>query len=206
MRRVRQAIVVEGKYDEIRVRSAVDAIVVPTDGFGIFRDEAKRELLRRLARERGLIVLTDSDSAGLLIRNHLIGSIPAEQIRHAYVPPIAGKERRKPAPSKEGLLGVEGVDNAVVLTALTRAGATFEDTNDAAAASATDKMHLTKGDLYELGLSGRADSATRRRALLERLHLPQNLSANRLLDVLNATVTQQELTTLLKETKTTDKP
>ena len=206
MKQVRQAIVVEGKYDEIRVRSAVDAIVVPTEGFGVFRNETKMQLLRRLAHERGLIVLTDSDSAGMLIRNHLIGAIPAEQIRHAYIPPIAGKERRKSTPSKEGLLGVEGVDNAVVLDALTRAGATFEDTNDVAAASATDKMHLTKGDLYELGLSGRADSATRRRALLNALNLPQNLSANRLLDVLNATVTQQELTALLKENKTTDKP
>ena len=111
MRRVREAIVVEGKYDEIRVHSAVDALVVPTEGFGIFRDEQKLELLRCLAAERGLIILTDSDSAGLLIRNHLIGAIPAEQIRHAYVPPIVGKERRKSVPSKEGLLGVEGVDN-----------------------------------------------------------------------------------------------
>lgn len=204
MRRVRQAIVVEGKYDEIRVRSVVEAIVVPTEGFGVFRDVAKVELLRRLAKERGLIILTDSDSAGMLIRNHLIGAIPAEQIRHAYIPPVKGKERRKIVPSKEGLLGVEGVDNAVVLDALMRAGATFEDADDSAV-SATDKMCLTKGDLYELGLSGRADSAGRRRALLEKLHLPQNLSANRLLDVLNATVTEQELTQLLCETKTADK-
>ncbi len=196
MKRVREAIVVEGKYDEIRVRSAVDALVVPTEGFGIFRDEQKLELLRRLVAERGLIILTDSDSAGMLIRNHLIGAIPAEQIRHAYIPPIAGKERRKSAPGKEGLLGVEGVDNAVVLAALERAGATFED---AAAEKAADKMHLTKGDLYELGLSGRADSAARRRTLLRALNLPENLSANRLLDVLNATVTEQELAALLHE-------
>ncbi len=198
MKRVRQAIVVEGKYDEIRVRSAVDALVVPTEGFGIFRDEQKTALLRRLATERGLIILTDSDSAGMLIRNHLIGAIPAEQMRHAYIPPIAGKERRKTAPGKEGLLGVEGVDNAVVLAALERAGATFEDA--ANGAPAADKMHLTKGDLYELGLSGRADSAARRRALLRALKLPENLSANRLLDVLNATVTEQELAVLMSET------
>ncbi len=204
MKRVREAIVVEGKYDEIRVRSAVDALVVPTEGFGIFRDEQKMELLRRLAAERGLIILTDSDSAGMLIRNHLIGAIPSEQMRHAYVPPIAGKERRKSAPGKEGLLGVEGVDNAVVLAALERAGATFEDA--AHGAPAADKMHLTKGDLYELGLSGHADSAARRRALLRGLKLPENLSANRLLDVLNATVTEQELATLLREIKTADKP
>lgn len=197
MKRVREAIVVEGKYDEIRVRSAVDALVVPTEGFSIFRDEQKMELLRRLAAERGLIILTDSDSAGMLIRNHLIGAIPAEQMRHAYIPPIVGKERRKSAPGKEGLLGVEGMDNAVVIAALERAGATFEDA--AGGAPAADKMHLTKGDLYELGLSGRADSAERRRELLRALRLPENLSANRLLDVLNATVTEQELALLLQE-------
>ncbi len=196
MKRVRQAIVVEGKYDEIRVKSAVDALVVPTEGFGVFRDEQKLALLRRLAAERGLIILTDSDSAGMLIRNHLIGAIPAEQVRHAYVPPIAGKERRKTAPGKEGLLGVEGMDNAVVLAALERAGATFEDAADDKTA---DKMHLTKGDLYTLGLSGHADSAYRRRALLRALNLPENLSTNRLLDVLNATVTEQELTALLRK-------
>lgn len=197
MKQVREVIVVEGKYDEIRVRSVVDALVVPTEGFGIFRDELRLALLRRLAAERGLIILTDSDSAGMLIRNHLIGAIPAEQMRHAYVPPIAGKERRKSAPGKEGLLGVEGVDNAVVLAALERAGATFEDAADGVPTA--DKMHLTKSDLYELGLSGHADSAARRRALLRALNLPENLSANRLLDVLNATVTERELAALLRE-------
>ncbi len=204
MKRVREAIVVEGKYDEIRVRSAVDALVVPTEGFGIFRDEQKMALLRRLATERGLIILTDSDSAGMLIRNHLIGAIPAERMRHAYIPPITGKERRKTSPGKEGLLGVEGVDNAVVLAALERAGATFEDT--ASGTPVADKMHLTKGDLYELGLSGREDSATRRRAFLRALKLPENLSANRLLDVLNATVTEQELTHFLHTINLADKP
>ena len=204
MKRVREAIVVEGKYDEIRVRSTVDALVVPTEGFGIFRDEPRLMLLRRLAAERGLIILTDSDSAGMLIRNHLIGAIPAKQMRHAYIPPIAGKERRKSTPGKEGLLGVEGMDNAVVIAALERAGATFEDVTDGAPAA--DKMHLTKGDLHELGLSGCADSAQRRRALLRALKLPENLSANRLLDVLNATVTEQELATLLQEIDVADTP
>ena len=203
MRRVREVIVVEGKYDEIRVHSAVDATTVPTDGFGIFCDEARLSMLRRLAAQRGLIILTDSDSAGMVIRNHLIGTIPAEQIRHAYIPPIAGKERRKSAPGKEGLLGVEGMDNAVVIAALERAGATFEDTDNAAKPKA-DKMHLTKGDLYELGLSGREDSARRRGALLAALNLPLNLSANRLLEVLNATVVEQELKELLCELKTAD--
>ena len=206
MKRVREAIVVEGKYDEIRVRSAVDALVVPTEGFGIFHDKARLTLLRRLAAERGLIILTDSDSAGMLIRNHLIGAIPAEQMRHAYVPPIAGKERRKSAPGKEGLLGVEGMNNAVVIAALERAGATFEDAADGVGVYAVDKMHLTKGDLYELGLSGCADSAQRRLALLSALNLPLTLSANRLLEVLNATITEQELAELLAVLKTADSP
>lgn len=203
MRRVREVIVVEGKYDEIRVHSAVDATTVPTDGFGIFRDEVRLSMLRRLAAQRGLIILTDSDSAGMVIRNHLMGTIPAEQIRHAYIPPIAGKERRKSAPGKEGLLGVEGMDNAVVIAALERAGATFEDTDNAAKPKA-DKMHLTKGDLYELGLSGRESSAQRRGAMLAALNLPLNLSANRLLEVLNATVAEQELKELLSKLKTAD--
>lgn len=194
MRRVRQVIVVEGKYDVIRVRSAVEAMVVETKGFGIFRDARRLELLRRLARERGLIILTDSDSAGGMIRNHLIGAIPAEQLRQAYVPPRPGKEKRKPVPSKEGLLGVEGVDNATIIAALERAGACFEDED----APTGDKMQLTKVDLMEAGLSGTPDSAARRQQLLEALGLPANLSANRLLEVVNATLSPREWQQLLE--------
>ncbi len=193
MRRVREVIVVEGKYDEIRVHSAVDAMVVPTEGFGIFRDEARLTLLRRLADTRGLVVLTDSDSAGLLIRNHLIGAIPAARLLQAYIPPIAGKERRKTAPGREGLLGVEGMDNAVIVAALERAGVTFEDEP----AMAREELGLTKSDLFSLGLSGGEGSAARRRRLLGRLGLPENLSANRLLEVLNVTVSASELDFLL---------
>ncbi len=204
MKRVRQAIVVEGKYDEIRVHSAVEALVVTTEGFGIFRDSARLAMLRRLAAERGLIILTDSDSAGMLIRNHLIGSIPAEQICQAYIPPLTGKERRKSTPSKEGLLGVEGMDNAVVLAALERAGAIFE--TGEGEHSSVDKMHLTKSDLAELGLSGHENSAALRRALLRALDLPENLSANRLLDVLNATVSEDTFAMLLKTIRDNNSP
>lgn len=193
MRRVRQAIVVEGKHDAIRVRAAVEAVVVTTDGFRLFKDKEKLALLHRLAATRGLIVLTDSDSAGGVIRSHLQGSIPAEQMVQAYVPPIRGKERRKAAPSKEGLLGVEGMDAAVICAALERAGAVFED--EAAAPRRT--LGLTKADLMELGLTGGADSAARRRRLLAALELPGYLSANRLLEVLNTTVTEAEWTELL---------
>ena len=194
VRRVKQAIVVEGKHDAVRVHAAVEAVVVTTDGFRLFKDKEKLALLRRLAATRGLIVLTDSDSAGGVIRNHLLGTIPAEQLVQAYVPPIRGKERRKAAPSKEGLLGVEGMDAAVILSALERAGATFEDETAAPRAS----LGLTKADLMALGLTGGADSAARRRAVLAALDLPGYLSANRLLEVLNTTVTAEEWAAIVK--------
>lgn len=198
MRRVRQAIVVEGKHDVIRVHSAVEAVVVPTDGFRLFKDTEKVALLRRLAATRGLILLTDSDTAGGVIRNHLCGCIPADQLLQAYIPPRPGKERRKAAPSKEGLLGVEGMDAATILAALERAGAIFEDED----AAPRESLGLTKEDLMEWGLTGHPDSAARRRRLLEALELPGYLSANRLLEVLNTTVTPAEwtrLTELLNE-------
>lgn len=193
MRRVHQAIVVEGKHDAVRVHAAVEAVVVTTDGFRLFKDKEKMALLRRLAATRGLVILTDSDSAGGVIRNHLLGSIPAGQMVQAYVPPIPGKERRKAAPSKEGLLGVEGMDAAVIVTALERAGVTFEDET----AVERESLCLTKADLMELGLTGHPDSAARRRQLLAALDLPGYLSANRLLEVLNTTVTKAEWEVLL---------
>ena len=193
MRRVRQAIVVEGKHDEIRVRSAVDALVVCTDGFRIFKDREKMALLRRLAAVRGLIVLTDSDTAGGIIRNHLLSCIPADQLLQAYIPPIKGKEKRKSAPSKEGLLGVEGMDAATVVEALTRCGAVFEDET----APARHSLGLTKADWVQLGLSGTADSAHRRCLLAQALGVPTYLSANRLLEAVNTTVTAQEWEELL---------
>ena len=193
MRRIRQAIVVEGKYDIIRVKSAVDALVVSTDGFRIFKDPERMALLRRLAAVRGLIILTDSDSAGAVIRNHLLGCIPAGQLLQAYIPPRPGKERRKAAPSKEGLLGVEGMDNATVIAALERAGAVFEDED----APCRNPMALTKADMLEWGLSGTPNSAARRQTLLQVLELPSTLSANRLLEVVNVTVTPEEWERLL---------
>ena len=197
MRRVRQAIVVEGKHDVIRVRSAVEAIVVPTDGFRIFKDAEKMAMLRRLAQVRGLVVLTDSDSAGGVIRNHLLSCIPAEQLRQAYIPPIKGKERRKAVPSKEGLLGVEGMDAATVIAALERAGAVFEDEDSPVHAS----LGLTKADWMALGLSGAADSGTRRGRLAQALGVPAYLSANRLLELVNTTVTAEEWEQLLRKIK-----
>ncbi|MCI2058258.1 MAG: DUF4093 domain-containing protein [Oscillibacter sp.] len=193
MRKIREVIVVEGRYDKNAIRQAVDAAVLETGGFSIFNDREKLSLLRRLAGSRGLILLTDSDGAGFVIRGYLRGAIPAEQIKQAYIPNISGKERRKRAPGKAGLLGVEGMRPEVLLKALERAGATFEDE---AAPSAVGAAEITKADLYELGLSGTEGSAERRRRLLRELELPEGLQANGLLDVLNALTTKEALARL----------
>lgn len=195
MRKIREVIVVEGKYDAIRLHSAVDATVIETNGFGIFKDKEMLSLLRRMAKTRGLLILTDSDGAGFVIRDFLGGAIPKEQIKHAYIPEIVGKERRKAAPSKEGLLGVEGVDNAVILEALRRAGATFEGEETAPFTG----CGLTKTDLYDAGLVGGADSAAKRRRLQQELGLPDKLSANRLLEILNIAVSPEEFAAALKK-------
>lgn len=194
MRKIKEAIVVEGRYDKNTLSQVVDAVIVETSGFGVFKQEEQLTLLRRLAEKQGLIVLTDSDGAGFVIRNFLKGAIPAEQVKHAYVPDLFGKERRKRAPGKEGKLGVEGMSPQVLLTALERAGATFLDEK---AAPAPPRAPLTKADLFALGLSGGPDSAARRAQLLKRLELPEHLSANALLTVLNALYSREELEELL---------
>lgn len=191
MVRVKEVIVVEGRYDQNTLRQVVDATVLRTDGFHVFRDEALRDLLRRLAAERGLVVLTDSDGAGALIRSHLSSVIPPEQLKHAYVPDIYGKEKRKSSPSKEGKLGVEGMRPAVLLEALRRAGATMDG------AAAPETSGLTKTDFYRLGLSGGPDSAAKRLALQKRLGLPERMSANQLLSVLRLLTTTDELEALM---------
>lgn len=191
---VKEAIVVEGRYDKHKLSSLVDGIIVTTEGFGIFKDEQKREYLRRLAKERGLIVLTDSDGAGFVIRGKLSSWIPKEQVKHAYVPDILGKERRKAAPGKEGKLGVEGMSVEILREALLRAGATINEES-----SEQEGEKLTKADLFELGLSGRDDSAARRKRLQKRLGLPEKLSPNGLLQALNACYSREQLMEILRE-------
>ena len=198
MRKIKEVIVVEGRYDKNTLRQTVDAAVFPVDGFAVFNDREKLALLRRLARERGLILLTDSDGAGFVIRNYLKGALPREQVKHAYIPDQYGKERRKRRPGKEGKLGVEGMRPQVLLAALERAGATFEG-EDAPAAPGGG---LTKADLFELGLSGGPDSAEKRRALLARLDLPEHLSASAMLETLNLLYDREELLTLLQDSGT----
>ena len=171
---------VEGRYDKNALSQVVDATILETKGFGIFKDKAMAAFLRRLAAERGLILLTDSDGAGFVIRSHLRGILPPEQVKHAYIPDIHGKERRKRQPGKEGKLGVEGMPPAVLLQALERAGATFED----AQAPSRSGPPITKADLMACGLTG-PGSVARRGALLKQLDLPEHLTANGLLEALN---------------------
>ncbi len=187
MQSVKEVIVVEGRYDKNTLRQVVDAVVIETSGFGIFNDAQKQKLLRRMAEARGLIVLTDPDGAGFVIRNFIKSCVPPERLKQAYVPDIRGKEKRKARPSREGKLGVEGMRAEILTEALRRAGATFED----AQSPHTGQM-ITKADLYRLGLSGRENSARKRAELIRELDLPEHLSADALLDVLNATMSRED--------------
>ena len=196
MLRIREAIVVEGRYDKNTLSQLVDTVFIETSGFGIFKDKERLALLRRLAEKRGLIVLTDPDGAGFVIRGHLRGSLPPDRVKHAYVPDIYGKERRKRQGGKEGKLGVEGMRPEVLEAALRRAGATFLDEEGERAAPAG--RPITKADFVALGLSGGPGAADRRRALLQRLELPEHLSPNAMLEVLNALFTREELDGLLR--------
>lgn len=192
--RIKEAIVVEGRYDKNTLSQVVDGVILETSGFGVFKDEEALTLFRRLAKERGLVILTDPDGAGFVIRNYLKGAIDPDRVKHAYIPDHPGKEKRKRAPGKEGKLGVEGMPPDVLLEALRRAGATFED--DGGETAAPKGRPITKADLYAAGLSGTPDAVERRRTLLKRLELPERLSPNALLQVLNALYSYEELTRL----------
>lgn len=187
MIRVRQAIVVEGRYDKNTLRQIVDAPVFETGGFQVMNNRELLNFLREVARRRGLIILTDSDGAGFVIRNYLKGALPKGQVLHAYIPDVAGKERRKRHAGKEGKLGVEGMTPEVLIAALRAAGADIEGETAAPAGEP-----ITKADLFELGLSGKPDSAAQRKALQKELALPEHLSANALLDALNILFTREE--------------
>ena len=184
--RVSEVIVVEGRYDKNTLSQIVDAVIIETSGFGVFNDREKQLLLRTLAEKRGLIVLTDSDGAGLVIRNFIKGSVDPKLVKHAYIPEIYGKERRKAKASKEGKLGVEGMSPEVLLNALRRAGATI----DGAAARETEPISMA--DMYHAGLTGKPDSAMRRERLLSGMELPKKMTAAALLPVLNALMSREE--------------
>ena len=193
MMKIREAIVVEGRYDKAAVAAVVDTLIVDTAGFGIFSDKEKLAMLRRLARARGLVILTDSDGGGFVIRNFLKGAIDPALVKHAYIPDVYGKERRKKAPSKEGTMGVEGMSREVILEALRRAGVTEEETAE------RQTEPITKAELYAMGLTGRPDSAARREAVKRALALPRHLTTNALLEVLNSLTTREELEKILSD-------
>ncbi len=193
MIRVKEAVIVEGRYDKIKLSSVIDGLIIETGGFRIFKDKEQLAMIRWLAETRGILILTDSDSAGFMIRNYLAGAIDPAKIKHAYIPDVLGKEKRKEKPSKEGKLGVEGVPADTILAALERAGVICEDPQP------QNLRVITKTDLYELGLSGREDSARRRKAFLNKLGLPEHLAVNPLVKVLNSMMTYEELCQTMKE-------
>lgn len=194
MIKVLQPIIVEGKYDKITLENVVDGLIIPTNGFGIFKDTEKCRMIRSLAQKNGIIIMTDSDSAGALIRAHIKKIVGDATIYNAYVPCLKGKEKRKDHHSREGFLGVEGMDKAVIISALERCGikASEED---------YDRRKITKTDMFIYGLSGGENSSATRKALLEFLELPQSLSPNALLDVLNNMLSYEEFTEVVENAK-----
>lgn len=196
MKKIKEVIVVEGRYDKNTLCQVVDATIITLGGFSVFNDKEKLAFLRRLAEKQGLIILTDSDGAGFTIRNYLKGSLPKELVKQAYIPDIHGKERRKRKAGKEGKLGVEGMRPDVLLDVLRRAGATFLDEESTESPFAREP--ITKADLFALGLSGGPDSSAKRQALLQKLELPEHLTANGMLEALNLLFSRDELKQFLQ--------
>ncbi len=197
MRKVQEVIVVEGRYDKNTLSQIVDATIIPVSGFSVFKNRETVTLLRKMAEKRELILLTDSDGAGFVIRNFLKGQLPKEQIKQAYIPDVYGKEKRKRTAGKEGKLGVEGMAPEVLLRALERAGATFLDAEQTVLPEKKEPP-LTKADLFEMGLTGGSDSAERRRKLLRALELPEHMTANALLEALNLLYDRDEVMQLME--------
>ena len=193
MVKIKEAILVEGRYDKNTLSQIVDAPILETSGFGIFKDKKQMALLRKVAQTRGLIVFTDSDGAGFVIRNHIKSAIPGKYLNHAYIPDNPGKEKRKSAPGKEGKLGVEGMPKELLLDALRRSGATIEGEN------VTQPRQITKQDMMALGLSGGPDAAEKRLLLQKKLNLPEHMSANALLQALNLLLSLEELEQMITQ-------
>ena len=186
--KIKEAVIVEGKYDKIKLSSLIDGLIIETHGFQIFRDKKQLSFLRKMADTRGLLVLTDSDGAGFQIRHYLTGAIDPSKIKHAYIPDILGKERRKEKPSSEGKLGVEGLPVEILREAILRAGVSCGEEPRASSAA----HPITKLDLFEAGLTGRDDSSAKRRRFLSAVGLPEHLSVNSMIPVLNSMMTYEE--------------
>lgn len=187
-------IIVEGKYDKIRLSSVIDGTIIETDGFSVFNNKEKQAMIRALAEKKGLLILTDSDAAGFKIRSYIGSIVPPETVIHAYIPDILGKEKRKSSPSKEGKIGVEGISQIVLTTALRQTGIFSEEEKE-------PSRKITKTDFYEDGLSGKTQSRQLRQALIKRLSLPSRLSSNSLLQIINAFMTYEEYKSTLEDIK-----
>ena len=179
---IKEAVIVEGKYDKMRLKGILNSVIVETGGFRLFKDNEKLSLIKNLAEKQGIVILTDSDSAGFVIRNHLKSAVSPDKIKNAYIPTIQGKEKRKSKPSKEGLLGVEGIDEKELLLYLQRAGATIKNSSE----TSNNKPKISKSDLYKLGLSGHDNSSILRKKLLKHLNLPEYITANALCELLSS--------------------
>lgn len=193
MIKIKEAVIVEGRYDKIKLSSLIDAPIIETNGFRVFSDKEKQNLIKKIADARGILVMTDSDSAGFVIRNFLKGVVDKSKIKHCYIPQIEGKEKRKAQSGKEGLLGVEGVSDDVIIDAIRKSGATIIGENS------TAKKEITKSDLLSLGLTGTENAQKNRNMLLKRLRLPTYLTTNAMLTALNCLYSFEELKSLLDE-------
>ncbi len=193
MIKLRQAVIVEGRYDKIKLKNLIDAPIIETNGFRVFNDKERQSLIRRIADKRGILVMTDSDGAGLVIRNFLNGVIDKSKIKHCYIPQLEGKEKRKERMSKEGFLGVEGVPDEVIIEAVRKSGA------EIIGEQAEKSAEITKADLYSLGLTGSENSAQKRKRLLQELGMPDYLSSNAMLTALNCLYSYEELYNIITE-------
>ena len=193
MIKLRQAVIVEGRYDKIKLKNLIDAPIIETNGFRVFNDKERQSLIRRIADKRGILVMTDSDGAGLVIRNFLNGVIDKSKIKHCYIPQLEGKEKRKERISKEGFLGVEGVPDEVIIEAVRKSGA------EIIGEQAKKSAEITKADLYSLGLTGSENSAQKRKRLLQELGMPDYLSSNAMLTALNCLYSYEELYNIITE-------
>lgn len=185
MIQIKEAVIVEGKYDKIKLANLLDTLIIQTNGFSIHKDKEKLNFIKRMAKERGVLILTDSDHAGFQIRSFLSGALPKEQVKHAYIPDVFGKEKRKDKPSKEGKLGVEGVDSVQIMQALQNAGVLCCE-------SAVERQRITNAQLYQDGFSGGLNSKSKKKQLLQYLELPEFLSTNSFLQVLNSMMSLEE--------------
>lgn len=192
MLHIEQAVVVEGKYDKIKLSSVIDAVIITTNGFSVIKDKEKLEIIRFFARNKGIIILTDSDSAGFKIRNFLKGAITDGKITNVYIPDIFGKEKRKAVPSKEGKIGVEGIDTRILLEAFQKAGVLSVETDE-------NKELVTKLDLFEAGLSGKSNSSEKRSRLLKYLGMPELMTTNAMLEIINTMMTRSEFLDIIEK-------